>query len=160
MTSHATRLGLPIAVAGSGDADAPTLAAAEEIGALLADAGFVVITGGLGGVMEAASRGARSRLGVTVGILPGEDPADANGWVELALPTGLGETRNAVLARSARGLVAIGRGFGTLSEIAFALKSGRPVVGLASWDIDGVETVASARDAAERITALVSQTHS
>ena len=91
----APRLGVPIAVAGSGEADPPTLAAAEELGALLADAGFVVITGGLGGVMEAASRGARSKLGVTVGLLPGDDPADANGWVELALPTGLGETRNA-----------------------------------------------------------------
>jgi uncharacterized protein (TIGR00725 family) len=151
------RLGVPIAVAGSAEANPATLAAAEELGALLADAGFVVLTGGLGGVMEAASRGARSRLGVTVGILPGDEPAEANGWVELALPTGLGETRNAVLARAARGLVAIGRGYGTLSEIAFALKLGRPVVGLGSWDVEGLEPADSARAAAERITALVTQ---
>jgi uncharacterized protein (TIGR00725 family) len=151
----ATRLGPPIAVAGSNEANPATLAAAEELGGLLADAGFVVISGGMGGVMEAVSRGARSKRGVTVGLLPGEDPSDANGWVELALPTGLGETRNAVLARAARGLVAIGRGYGTLSEIAFALKAGRPVVGIGTWDVDGVEHAAGAREAAERIAALV-----
>ncbi len=147
--------GLPVAVVGAAHADEATLAAAEELGAALAQAGFTVMTGGLGGVMEAASRGARSELGRTVGILPGTDPADANGWVELALATGLGEARNAVLVRSAGAVVAIGGGHGTLSEIALALKVGRPVVGLFTWDVPGVEPVLSAREAVDRVAALV-----
>ena len=121
-----------VAVAGTGDADADTLHVAEDLGAALAEAGFTVLTGGLGGVMEAASRGARSKLGHTIGILPGGDPEDANGWVELAIPTGMGEQRNALVAQAGRALVAVGRGYGTLSEIAMALKNGRPVIGLGS----------------------------
>lgn len=150
-------VGLPVAVVGAVRADEPTLAVAEEIGAALAQAGFTVMTGGLGGVMEAASRGARSELGRTVGILPGTDPADANGWVELALATGLGEARNAVLVRSAAAVIAIGGGNGTLSEIALALKVGRPVIGLFTWDVPGVEPVLTAREAVDRVAALVAQ---
>lgn len=150
------RLAVPIAVVGPSQADEPTLAAAEEIGAELAAARFVVLTGGLGGAMEAASRGARSRLGSTVGILPGEDPSEANGWVELPVATGMGEARNAVLVRSARGVIAVGGGYGTLSEIALALGMGRPVVGLGTWDVAGVEVAVTPREAVERIAALVS----
>jgi uncharacterized protein (TIGR00725 family) len=107
---------------------------AEEVGRLLARRGAVVVCGGLGGVMEAACRGARSRGGLTVGILSGLDREAANGWVMVALPTGLGEARNALIVRAADAVVAIGGGWGTLSEIALALKAGVPVVGIGTWE--------------------------
>lgn len=140
-----------VAVVGPGDASPQELQAAEEVGAGLADAGAVVVTGGLGGVMEAACRGARSRRGHTVGILPGEDRDAANGWVEIALTTGIGELRNGLVVRAADALVAIGGGHGTLSEVALALKLGRPVVGLGTWEVHGVEHVSTPADALERI---------
>ena len=105
------------------------LALAEEVGAAVAEAGAGLVCGGLGGVMEAACRGARSRGGLTVGLLPGIDRDAANGWVVVALPTGLGEARNALVVRAADAVVAVGGGWGTLSEIALALKAGVPVVG-------------------------------
>jgi len=123
-----------IGVVGPGDAAPGELATAEEVGAGVAGAGAILVCGGLGGVMEAACRGARSRGGVTVGLLPGLDRADANGWVTVAIPTGLGEARNALVVRAAGVLVAIGGGWGTLSEIALALKAGTPVIGLGTWE--------------------------
>src|SRR4051812_50192794 len=84
--------------------------------------------------MEAACRGARSRGGLTLGLLPGLDREEANGWVVVALPTGLGEARNALVVRAADAVVAVGGGWGTLSEIALALKAGVPVVGLDTWE--------------------------
>jgi uncharacterized protein (TIGR00725 family) len=140
-----------VAVVGPGDASAPELQTAEEVGAGLAAAGAVVVTGGLGGVMEAACRGARSRHGATVGILPGEDRDAANGWVQVAIATGLGELRNGLVVRAADVVVAIGGGHGTLSEVALALKLGRPVVGLGTWDVHGVEQVSTPADALDRI---------
>jgi uncharacterized protein (TIGR00725 family) len=122
-----------IAIAGSGDATAEELAWAEEAGAAVAEAGAGLVCGGLGGVMEAACRGARSRGGLTVGLLPGTDRDAANGWVIVALPTGLGEARNALVVRASDAVVAIGGGWGTLSEIALAMKAGIPVVGLGTW---------------------------
>jgi uncharacterized protein (TIGR00725 family) len=110
------------------------LAVAEEVGAAVAAAGCGLVCGGLGGVMEAACRGARSRGGLTVGILPGLDREQANGWVLVALPTGLGEARNALVVRAADALVAVGGGWGTLSEIALALKAGLPVIGIDTWE--------------------------
>ena len=128
-----------IGVVGPGDATTAELSAAEEVGAGVAAAGAVLVCGGLGGVMEAACRGARSRGGATVGLLPGLDREDANGWVTLAIPTGMGEMRNALIVRAADALIAIGGGWGTLSEIALALKAGRRVVGLGTWEptLDG-----------------------
>jgi uncharacterized protein (TIGR00725 family) len=123
-----------IAIAGAGDAAPWELAAAEEAGAAVAEAGCGLVCGGLGGVMEAACRGARSRGGMTVGLLPGVDRDAANGWVVVALPTGLGEARNALVVRAADAVVAIGGGWGTLSEIALALKAGIPVVGVGTWE--------------------------
>jgi uncharacterized protein (TIGR00725 family) len=123
-----------IAIAGAGSAEPWELAAAEEAGAAVAEAGCGLVCGGLGGVMEAACRGARSRGGLTVGLLPGVDRDDANGWVVVALPTGMGEARNALVVRAADALVAIGGGWGTLSEIALALKAGIPVVGVGTWE--------------------------
>lgn len=126
---------LYVSVCGSGDAPPEVTALAEEVGSRLAAANAVIVCGGLGGVMEAVCRGARSAGGVTVGILPGTERADANDFVDVALPTGLGESRNALIARASDALIAIGGEFGTLSEVGFALKIGRPVVGLDTWEL-------------------------
>jgi uncharacterized protein (TIGR00725 family) len=146
-----------IGVVGSGDASSQELWLAEEVGAGLASMGAVVVTGGLGGVMEAACRGARSRRGRTVGILPGDDRADANGWVEIALATGMGELRNGLVVRASDALVAVGGGHGTLSEVALALKLGRPVVGLGTWAVHGVEEVSTADAAIERVARVLAR---
>ena len=146
-----------VAVVGPGDASPEELHAAEDVGGALAELGAVVVTGGLGGVMEAACRGARSRRGRTVGILPGEDREAANGWVEIAIATGLGELRNGLVVRAADALVAVGGGHGTLSEVALALKLGRPVVGLGTWEVHGVEHVSTPVEAIDRISALLLQ---
>ena len=122
---------------GTGAADGE-LAWAEEVGGLIAEAGAVLVCGGLGGVMEAACRGARSKLGLTIGLLPGDSRHDANGWVSLAIPTGMGEARNFMIVRAADAIIAIGGGWGTLSEVAFAMKRGTPVISLGSFALDGV----------------------
>jgi uncharacterized protein (TIGR00725 family) len=139
-------------VVGAGDADAGQRTAAQEVGRLLAEAGAVVVTGGLGGVMEAASKGAREAGGTTLGLLPGTDRRDANAWLSVAVPTGLGEMRNALVVRAADGVIAVGGVWGTLSEIAFARKTGKPVVALESWDLDGVEKFVTP---AEAVAALL-----
>jgi uncharacterized protein (TIGR00725 family) len=146
-----------IGVVGPGDASSEELWRAEAVGAGLASLGAVVVTGGLGGVMEAACRGARSRRGRTLGILPGEDRSEANGWVEIAVATGLGELRNGLVVRASDALVAIGGGHGTLSEIALALKLGRTVVGLGTWAVQGVDEVTTAGDAVERIARVLAR---
>jgi uncharacterized protein (TIGR00725 family) len=130
-------------------ASAAELALAEEVGARLVDLGATVVTGGLGGVMEAACRGAKSRRGLTIGLLPGLDRSEANGWVDVAIATGLGELRNALIVRTSDALVAIGGGAGTLSEIAFALKLGRPVIGIGTYQVEEIVHVRSAAEAAE-----------
>ena len=141
-----------VSVAGPRRASDEELADAEDVGARLADAGFAIVTGGLGGVMEAASRGAKSRRGITVGVLPGTDAGEANGWVDLALPTGLGELRNGLVVRCADAVIAVGGEFGTLSEIALALKAGKLVVGVGTWQIDGVR---AAPDACEAVALVL-----
>lgn len=146
-----------VAVVGPGEASPAELHTAEEVGAGLAAAGAVVVTGGLGGVMEAACRGARSRRGRTLGILPGDDRDAANGWVEIAVATGLGELRNGLVVRAADAVVAIGGGHGTLSEVALALKLGRPVVGLGTWEVHGVDHVSTPEDALALIAGLLVQ---
>ena len=146
-----------VAVVGPGEASPQELQAAEEVGAGLADAGAVVVTGGLGGVMEAACRGARSRRGHTVGILPGDDREAANGWVEIALATGMGELRNGLVVRASDALVAIGGGHGTLSEVALALKLGRPVIGIGTWEVHGLEQFSTPQAALARIAAVLVQ---
>jgi uncharacterized protein (TIGR00725 family) len=128
-----------VAVVGPGEASADEIAAAEAVGRELARRGVLLVCGGLGGVMEAACRGAREAGGATLGILPGADRTAANQYVEVAVATGLGEARNALVARAADALIAVGGAYGTLSEIAFALKVGKPVLGLVSWEIAGVE---------------------
>jgi uncharacterized protein (TIGR00725 family) len=144
-----------VGVVGPGEASSQELWLAEEVGAGLATLGAVVVTGGLGGVMEAACRGARSRGGRTLGLLPGEDREAANGWVEIAVATGLGELRNGLIVRACDALVAVGGGHGTLSEVAFALKLGRPVVGLGTWAVHGVDEVSTAEEAIEQVARVL-----
>ena len=146
-----------IGVVGPGEASEAELESAEEVGAGLASFGAVVVTGGLGGVMEAACRGARSRRGRTLGILPGEDRDAANGWVEIAVATGLGELRNGLIVRACDALIAVGGGHGTLSEVALALKLGRPVVGLGTWAVHGVDEVTTPEEAVERVARHLAQ---
>lgn len=130
-----------IAVIGGAVCTQEEAALAEEVGRLLAGHGAGVVCGGRGGVMEAACRGAAQVGGLTVGILPGLDASEANPWVQVAIPTGLGEARNALVAGAGEGVIAIGGEYGTLSEIALALKAGKRVVGLGTWDIPGVHAV-------------------
>ena len=133
---------------GPGTATDAEVAAAEEVGRRLAATGAILVCGGLGGVMEAACRGAKAGGGTTVGILPGASRADANPHVDVALATGLGEARNALVVRAVDALVAVGGEYGTLSEIALALKAGKPVVGVGTWEIEGVRAVAEPVEAA------------
>jgi uncharacterized protein (TIGR00725 family) len=137
-----------VAVVGAGRASAEQEQLAEEVGRELAQAGALVVCGGLGGVMEAACRGAKDGGGSTLGILPGLDRSAANPFVDVAVPTGLGEARNALVVRAADALVAVGGEYGTLSEIALALKTGKPVTTLGSWEIDGVVAAGSPAEAA------------
>ena len=130
-----------LAVIGPADAGEEALALGEAVGREAARRGAVVVTGGRGGVMAAASRGAASERGVVVGILPGPDRSDANEWLTVGIATGMGELRNGLVARAGDAVVAIDGGWGTLSEIGFALRIGRPVVGLGTWEIEGVERV-------------------
>jgi uncharacterized protein (TIGR00725 family) len=141
-----------VAVVGPGEASAEQIANAEAVGRALAGAGAVLVCGGLGGVMEAACRGAAQNGGLTIGILPGADRAAANQWVGVAIPTGLGELRNGLIVRAADAVIAVGGAYGTLSEIALALKTGVPVVGLGTWEIDGVQPASSPQEAVERAT--------
>jgi uncharacterized protein (TIGR00725 family) len=122
-----------IAVVGGSEATEPVAAPAAAVGTALASAGAVVVCGGLGGVMEAACRGAKSAGGLTVGILPGRDPTAANRWVDVVIATGLGEARNALVVGSAAAVIAVDGEYGTLSEIALALRAGIPVIGLGTW---------------------------
>jgi uncharacterized protein (TIGR00725 family) len=124
-----------VGVVGPAQADLGLEAVAEEVGRRIAEAGAVVICGGLGGVMAAACRGAAAVGGTSVGILPGTDRHEANRWVTVAVPTGLGELRNGLVVRSSDVLVAVGGSYGTLSELALALKAGIPVVGLGTWSL-------------------------
>lgn len=120
-----------VAVIGPGEADDRCLELAEAVGAGLAEAGAVVLTGGLGGVMLAAARGAAGHGGTVIGLLPGIDRSDANPYVTFALPTGLGQLRNGVLVQASDALVAVGSSWGTLNEISLALRIGRTVAWLA-----------------------------
>ena len=123
-----SRPAVRIAVCGAGTSDPALERTAEQVGAGLARAGAVLVCGGLGGVMAAAARGAASAGGLTVGVLPGTDAASANPWIALPLPSGLGEARNALVVRFAEAVIAVGGEWGTLSEIALAMRTSVPVV--------------------------------
>jgi uncharacterized protein (TIGR00725 family) len=150
---------LYVAVIGSG---APTdggreESLAEEVGRLLAQRGAVVVCGGASGVMEAVCRGAKGAGGTTIGILGGTDPGEANGYVDIPIVTGVGESRNSIVARTGNVVIAIGGEYGTLTEIAYALKFGKRVIGLHTWQLkrpDGTqerfELAATPAEAVER----------
>ena len=150
-----------IAVIGDSACSANEAKLAETVGELLALQGVAVICGGLTGVMEAVCRGAKSKGGLTIGILPGEDSSMANPWVDISVVTGIGEARNVVVVKSAQAVIAIGGSYGTLSEIAYALKSGIPVIGLNTWSLsrggredDSIIRVQSATEAVAKAVAL------
>lgn len=137
-----------IAVVGDSRPDRKTARLAEEVGSTIAHSGAILVCGGLGGVMEAAARGARKAGGFTLGILPGSSREEANRYVDCAVATGLGDLRNFLIVRTADAVIGLAGRYGTLSEIAMALTLGKPVIGLGTWEIEGVE---KARDAGEAV---------
>ncbi|MCH7825560.1 MAG: TIGR00725 family protein, partial [Acidobacteria bacterium] len=143
-----------IGVIGGKEADDDSLALAYAVGREIASRGHVLVCGGRGGVMREACRGAKDGGGLTVGILPGDDLSDANEFVDIPVITGLGFARNTIIARTANALIAVDGHYGTLSEIAFGLTAGRPIVWLRTWELrDGqgreppIERVSSAAEA-------------
>ena len=147
-----------VAVIGKGLPDEELTPLAEEVGRRLAEAGAVVVCGGLEGVMEAVSRGAAQAGGTVIGIVPSSDPATANEWCTHVIATGIGHARNLAVVSSGDAVIAVGGEWGTLSEIAYAREYGRPVVALASWKLEphtpieggpGIEEVATPAEAVE-----------
>ncbi len=154
----AKRFKQPVGLIGPGDGNAELCAAAYQIASRLARAGLSLVCGGRGGVMEAASRGAAEAGGVVVGLLPENDDAAANAYLSVAIPTGMGEMRNALIARSSLCLVAVGGGMGTLSEMAFGLKLGKPVFCLhPELELPGATPVADVNDAVHRVLSWLVQ---
>jgi hypothetical protein len=146
-----------IGIIGGASCDSRIAELAEETGFLIGSRGYSMVCGGLGGVMEAASRGVKRGGGVTIGILPGESTFDANRYIDIPIATGLGHGRNLIIVRTARVLVAIDGKYGTLSEIAFALQYGKPVIGLETWNPDGsITEVKSPQEVIQRIKAILS----
>lgn len=156
-----TRRALTVSVIGGREASVEALATAEETGRLLGQAGAALVCGGGPGIMAAACRGAKSAGGLTIGILPGPDAAEANEWVDIAIPTAMSHARNVLVVKSGSAVIAFPGGHGTLSEIAHALNEGIPVVSLGEWApgqggaaIDGVAAAGDPADAvAQAITA-------
>jgi uncharacterized protein (TIGR00725 family) len=143
-----------IGVIGAGTAGEEILGMAEEIGRLIAEHGCLFICGGMGGVMEASARGAKQAGGTTIGILPQPDRHTANPYIDIPIATSFGEARNLIIVRTSDILIAVGGKYGTLSEIAFALKAEKPVIGLHTWDIPGIikaETPAEALEIAIKL---------
>lgn len=136
-----------IGVVGSGDTEKSHDTLAMEVGSLIARHGAVMVCGGLSGIMEAASRGAAQAGGNIIGILPGSDKDEANPHITFPIPTGLGVARNVLIVKSADALVALPGGPGTLSEIALALNTGKPVVDLGGWKIEGTHAASTADEA-------------
>lgn len=146
---------MQIGVIGAGECDQVVALLAEEVGRAIARRGATLVCGGLGGVMEAAARGAKAEGGTTLGILPGLDAGAANPHIDVTVPSGLGEARNALVVRASNALVAIHGGYGTLSEIALALKTGTPVVGIETWRVsDEIVPASSAEDAVDKALRL------
>ena len=145
-----------ISVIGGHRAEPEILQEAEKLGRGLAERGLVLVCGGLGGVMEAACRGAKEAGGKTIGILPGANAAEANRWVDISLPTDIGLARNAIVARAGEAVIALDGSYGTLSEIAFALNYGSRVIGIRTWKIDGVRSAADAEEALKLLDRVLS----
>jgi len=145
-----------ISVIGTGSCSSDIYETAVETGRLIAAAGAVLVTGGLGGVMEAASKGAKEAGGTVVGILPGTAKEDANPFIDIPVITGMGHARNVIVVHSADAVIAIAGKYGTLSEIAIALKTGKPVVGLRTWEkIDGVISANTPEEAVRKVLEML-----
>ncbi|MFQ6015367.1 MAG: TIGR00725 family protein [Anaerolineae bacterium] len=152
---------LIVAVIGDGQCPPETSRMAEAVGRELARRGAIVICGGLGGVMEAACRGAKGAGGTTIGVLPGSSRHEANPYVDIPIVTGMDQARNVIVVRSAQAVIAVRGGFGTLSEIAHARKLGIPVVGLETWQlgksgrvVEGIVAAKSPQEAVEKALVL------
>jgi len=147
-----------LAVVGASKASPEIYEMAMTVGRQAARRGWIVVTGGLGGVMEAAPRGAREAGGLTLGILPGGDRGEANPFIQVAVATHIRHARNSIIAHTADALIAVDGEYGTLSEIALGLKLGKPVVGLKTvWNIPGVVPANSAGEAVEKVAALLKE---
>lgn len=144
-----------IAVIGGRKTDKALKKEAEAVGRLIAERGGILVCGGMHGIMEAASKGAKQAGGLTVGILPQEHKREANPYIDIPLATGLGIGRNVIIARTADALIAIGGEYGTLSEIAFGLQMKKPVIGIRTWDIKGVIPAQNAEEAVAKVFELV-----
>ena len=150
-----------IAVIGASEPSTEEAGLAEEVGKEIARQDAALICGGLGGVMEAACRGAESEEGITIGILPGNDPDTANPYVQIPIATGIRSARNMIVVRSAKAVIAVGGGYGTLSEIAYALAGNIPAIGLNTWSIsrdgkqdDSIDYVQSPSEAVKKALTL------
>lgn len=144
-----------IGVIGSGQCDSEMAEIAYKVGKNVAQKGAILICGGLGGVMEAACKGAKDAGGLTVGILPSKTRKYANPFVDVAIPTGMAEARNALVVGASDVIIAIGGEFGTLSEIGLALKMGKPIVGIDTWEFSKkrklAETIILAKSPVEAV---------
>lgn len=147
-----------IGVIGAGDCSDDVCKLAGEVGERIAEAGAILVCGGLGGVMEAAARGAKKQNGITIGILPGIDKDHANPYIDFPIVTGLGEGRNLLVVRNSDAVIAFPGEFGTLSEIAFCLKLGKPVVGLSTWKVS--DKIIQAKNAEEAVSIALNQAQS
>ena len=147
-----------VAIIGAGKCSKKLRDMAAEAGKYVAEHGGVVVCGGMGGVMEGAARGAHEAGGVTIGVLPTTDRADANEFIQYVIPTGFGEARNAIVVRCADAVLAFPGKYGTLSEMAFALKAGKPLVSVSAWKLgDNIEQVDDPLEAAARAFELAEE---
>jgi len=135
-----------VSVIGGHKADEKSLQLAESVGKTIAEEGAVLVTGGLGGIMEAVSRGAKKAGGIVVGIIPGEDKKEASSFVDIVITTGMGYSRNTIVAGTPDIVIALSGKYGTLSEIGFALNAGKPVYGFDTWDIPGIVKLESVEE--------------
>jgi uncharacterized protein (TIGR00725 family) len=139
-----------IGIIGESQASDEEFSVAQEVGAEIAKRGGIIVCGGLGGVMEAACRGAKSEHGLTVGIIPGLSRYEANRYVDIPIVTGMSHARNIIVVRTSDAIIAIGGSYGTLSEIAFALKLGIPIVGIRTWDVSSeIKRVSNPKEAVD-----------
>jgi len=140
-----------ISVIGGHDASDEAEKLAYDVGKIVARVGGILVCGGLGGVMQAASKGAKDAGGVTIGILPGKDKAEANPYIDIALPTSIGYSRNVIVACSADIIVALPGSHGTRSEISYGIVYKRPIIDLGNWNIEGMIKVNNAEEAGEQM---------
>ena len=148
---------ITISVIGGHDINTEVEKIAHEVGALVAKVGAVLVCGGLSGVMEAASKGAKEAGGITIGILPGKDKADANPYIDIALPSSIGYARNVVVVCSADIIIALPGSDGTSSEISYGIVYKRPVIDLGGWGREGMIKVKDVRDAEVKIREIIKQ---